>query len=541
MEESPCNLEIDVNGQEIFWVNKRIIASYSGRLRKLFGKSIGKLGNAKVIFHDFPGGAESFELMARFCYDNAKTMLTPSNICVLHCVAQYMEMTKGVGSAQNLVELTEKSLEELGFWSWSELLAASKQCQEYIPIAESSGVLKRVLDSLVRRLVSFSDESAATSSPESSALRFSCDTRSTESLKNSFYRVNWWFEELAVLEPVLIEKVINTMVCQKLDHVMISKFLFYYHKCKSSRANTDLKRKITESVIDMLFSLDHSSVPCKSLFGILRMSLSLNISKSSRNKIESMIGLQLDQATLDNLLVPSPQGMNSLYDVNLILRLLKSFLLEGRTWASSDRLKKVSNLMDLYIAEVAPDSCLKPSKFVALVNALPDSARNSYDAIYRAMDMYLEVHSGLSEEEKMKICCTLNYEKLSSEVCIQLTQNPKFPSKTAVQVLISQKSKLKNLLLQTNQFKGFADSPCNCNEKQNKADPEQSSEQIVLYAKNLDDSAENQKIKAHLQGMQWRVMELEKICKKMQAQMEKIMKSKVSSSSTTRALPRLCS
>ncbi|KAK9092171.1 hypothetical protein Syun_027082 [Stephania yunnanensis] len=513
MEEFPCNLEIDVNGQEIFWVNKRIISSYSGRLRKLFGKSIGKPGNLKVIFQDFPGGAEGFELMARFCYDNARIMLTPSNICVLHCVAQYMEMTEGIGSAQNLVELTEKSIEEIGFWSWSELLAASKQCQEYIPIAESSGVLKRLLDSLVGRLVSFSDESTSTSSPESSALRFSCDTRSTESLKNSFYRVNWWFEELAVLEPVLIEKVINTMVSQKLDHVMISKFIFYYHKCKSSRANTDQKRKFTESVVEMLFSLDHSSVPCKSLFGILQMALSLNISKSGRNKIESMIGLQLDQATLDNLL-----------NMGII-----------------DRLKKVSNLMDLYIAEVAPDSCLKPSKFVALVNALPDSARNSYDAIYRAMDMYLEVHSGLSDEEKMKICCALNYEKLSSEVCKQLTQNSKFPSKTAVQVLISQKSKLKNLLHQTNQLKGYVDSPCNCNEKQNKADPEQSSEQIVLYAKNLDDAAENEKIKAHLQGMQWRVMELEKICKKMQAQMEKIMKSKVSSSSTTRALPRLCS
>nr|DAD38208.1 TPA_asm: hypothetical protein HUJ06_008849 [Nelumbo nucifera] len=104
-----------------------------------------------------------------------------------------------------------------------------------------------------------------------------------------------------------------------------------------------------------------------------------------------MIGSQLDQATLDNLLVPSPPGVAYLYDVNLVLRFLRSFLRGGGCWVFSARLKKVGSLMDLYIAEVAPDSCLKPSKFVALAVALPESARDSHDGIYRAMDMYLEV------------------------------------------------------------------------------------------------------------------------------------------------------
>ena len=54
-------------------------------------------------------------------------------------------------------------------------------------------------------------------------------------------------------------------------------------------------------------------------------------------------------------------------------------------------LNKVATLMDLYIAEVAPDPYLKPSKFLALIVALPESARDSYDEVYRAIDMYLEV------------------------------------------------------------------------------------------------------------------------------------------------------
>lgn len=49
--------------------------------------------------------------------------------------------------------------------------------------------------------------------------------------------------------------------------------------------------------------------------------------------------------------------------------------------------------MDLYVAEVAPDPRLKPAKFLALIRSLPDSARDSHDRIYHAMDMYLEVWS----------------------------------------------------------------------------------------------------------------------------------------------------
>ncbi|KAL5975645.1 hypothetical protein ACLOJK_019971 [Asimina triloba] len=225
---------------------------------------------------------------------------------------------------------------------------------------------------------------------------------------------------------------------------------------------------------------------------------------------------------------------NFLYDVNLVLRFLKSFL-GNNGQASSSRLKMVGSLMDMYISEVAPDPFLKPSKFTALVVALPDSARDSYDAIYRAVDMYLEAHVGLSEEEKMKICCVLNHEKLSSEACKHLAENPKFPSRKASQPLISQQTKLKSLLQETDQIKPFSNTPCFLDDKFC------NSERIILYSQKLDISNENEKLKAHLEGMKWRVMELEKVCKKMQTQMAKIMKGRLASHSSSRSLPRLCS
>ncbi|KAK7257508.1 hypothetical protein RIF29_31534 [Crotalaria pallida] len=543
--EPYCNLEVDVNGEETFMVDKTIITKYSGKFAKLFGKFSGATGKLKVIFNDFPGGAEGFELMLRFCYNNGTIDITPSNLLLTRCAAEFMEMEESVSGVPNLLEQSEKSLQEINYWSWTGLLIALKQCQNLSSGADSSVVLEKCLDTLAGRLILASEASPcpSTCSTDSSGIRFSCDSKSTESIKTNSSRLTWWFEDLLFLSPLLVEMLVKSMLSRKLDHVVISRFLLYYQKAKYSTAiTTDEKCKIIEMVIDMHYYMDHSSVSCKTLFGILRVTLSLNISKSSRNKLESMIGSHLDQATLDNLLVPSPYGISYLYDVNLVLRFLKAFLRGGTSLATPIRTRKVASLIDLYVAEIAPDPCLKTSKFLALATALPDSARDSYDELYHAVDMYLEVHAHLSQEERVRMCSGLNYEKLSPQACLHLSQNTKFPSKSAIQALISQQSKLNNLLRATPNTTPFNDSPCSSSGASQRGMKDKTTiEQVVLYDGNIDVSADNEKLRAHLQGMQCRVMELEKICKKMQSQMAKITKSKVSAQSNARSLPKLCS
>ncbi|KAE8652306.1 BTB/POZ domain-containing protein At3g22104 [Cucumis sativus] len=522
MMEVCCNLEVDVNGEKIFMVDKKIVASYSGRLSKLFGKSKSTSRNLKLIFQDFPGGAEGFELILKFCYNNGNIKLNPSNVPLLYSAAQFMEMNSSFSGTQNLQERTEKYIEDISEWSWSELLNALKRCQDLS--LSPSIVIEKCLDSLVGRLnlAVEANSCPSTSSPDSSALRLSCDTKSTESLKTGFSNGLWWFEELLIFTPDLVKMFVQFILERNFDEVVIGRFLIYYQKLKSSNATRDEKRKIVEVVVEMLYVLEHSSVSCKSLFSILRVALGLNIDKYIRNKLEKMIGARLDQGSLDNLLLPSPSGMNYLYDVNLVLRFVKAFLLEKTNRTSPMPLKRVARLMDLYMAEVAPDPCLKPSKFLALAKALPDFARSSHDDMYRAIDMYIEVHTEMSEEEKVKLCCALNYEKLSAETCINLSENIRFPSTSSIQALISEQLKLKTLLQTANSSSSITSLPCKLEEK-------------------LDFPEENEKLKAHIQGIQWRVMELEHVCKKIQTQMTKMMKSKVTNDSQLKSLPWLCS
>ncbi|XP_057792457.1 BTB/POZ domain-containing protein At3g22104-like [Salvia miltiorrhiza] len=523
MEDCFLDLEVDVNGEEVFVVNKRVISSYSGKISKLVGKSEGVARRLKVIFDDFPGGAASFELITRFCYNKGGVIITPLNIFNLSCAANFMEM-------DDLRDLTEKSLQEISYWSWHELLAALKQCQELLPRAGSLALLDKCLDSLIGRVASSCETSPSpsVSSSDSSGFRLSCDTRSTESLKSSAFRATWWFEDLVGLGTDLIQTLVKSMVAKNLDNGIISRFLFYYQKSRCASASADEKIKIIETVVDLLESLDARCVSYKSLFGLLRVGLNASLKQCSRDKLESMIGSQLDQATLDDLLVPSPVGTSCLYDVNLVLRFLKAFLGKGVCCVPLSRLRKVAALMDLFLAEVAPDPHLKPSKFLALIISLPDSARDSCDGVYYAVNLYLEVHSGLSEEQKTKVCRGLTYEKLSPRALDHLTRNAKFPPKSTVQAVASQQNKLKGLLQDTS-------SPLGSRRD------EEGSKQVVLYAKKFNLTDENEKLKAHLQGMQWRVLELEKVCRKMQVQMTKVMKSRMGSHSSAKSVPRLCS
>lgn len=346
----------------------------------MFGKSTPATKNLKLLFQNFPGGPQSFELVSRFCYSRGRIDITPQNITLLHSAAHFMDMSGSVSGIDNLVEQTQRFLEDVKYWTWLDLLAAMKQCQELLLEANVSLVLEKCLFSLVAR-IELSIEPNAISSSES---RVSCDTKSSD-----FSRGIWWVEDLLFLKLDMLQTTIGFMISHKLDHALISKFLFYYQKSKFF-ATIQEKRDIIETVIDLLYCLDHSLVPNKSLFGVLRICLGTKIAKYSKKKLEVMIGSQMDRATLDDLLVPSPCGANSLYDVELVLRLVKAFL-PRRTCGVENRLKKVMILLDKFMTEVAPDPCLKPSKFIELVMALPDSARDSSDEIYHAIAMYLEV------------------------------------------------------------------------------------------------------------------------------------------------------
>lgn len=386
--------------------------------------------------------------------------ITPSNVAMLCSAVNFLEMECDDGSeTPNLKPHVENFLDGIRFWTWTELLEVLKQCQGLFSCKGYLAILDRIVDHLIERLASPGITSPNTCSSNRSSFQFSCDTSSNNSWRNNCSGATWWFEHLLFLKIDLLHKVIRTMISYDFDHGVISSFLFYYHNssCLGAAAH-DEKIETTKVVINLLLLLDLRSISCKDLFNLNRTAVSLKMSRSCINKIESLIGPLLDQTTIDYLLLPSPHGRGHAYDADFVLRLVHIFFSGGTFEVTSNRLKRVAKMMDLFLVEVAPDPHLKPCEFEALATMLPDTARESHDQLYLAMDMYLKVHAGLSEKEKISMCNILNHEKLSAELLRHLTRNLAFPSEAKPKAYVTRQSRMKTLIQENDHLKNFFES-----------------------------------------------------------------------------------
>ncbi|WOK94821.1 BTB/POZ domain-containing protein [Canna indica] len=540
-----CDLKVNINEQHTFLLHQRVLCSFSGKLKKMV-KQEKKRSQAKgpgLKLVEFPGGPYGFELASKFCYNSGSIVLTPSNVCLLHSAATTLEMTEEM-SNWNLLRKTEAFLDGAFQWTWNDTLTALKSCELFFPTADSCGLLHKLICSLLAKISASSElpllsstppnpsSSSSSSSPDTAGFRWSSATKTPEPMKPCSSR-EWWFDDLAILAPSTIEKIMKALGAYGSDNknLILTRFLLHYLKKVVQKPCSSGKEEyggLADTAVHGVILMGKTAFSCRGLFWVLRVVSGLGLSKECKHKLERLMGLMLEQATLDDLLVSGHDG--GVYDVNLVLRLVRIFVCnEGGGGATSlQRMKKVGRLIDKYLGEISPDQGLKVSKFLEVAESLPDSARDCFDGVYRALDIYLESHPTLSTEERTRLCRCLNYEKLTLEACKDLAKNRRIPPGVAVQALVSQQSKV--------QVGTTADRP----------DPTQTPRPVVTAAAaaaaegaSTEELDEKEQLKLNLQRMQSRVKELEKVCRSMKGQISKMVKSK-SMPHGSRGMPRLC-
>ncbi|GER41666.1 phototropic-responsive NPH3 family protein [Striga asiatica] len=434
---------------------QKLVAFFSGKLRRLLGDSTtAKKTGFKLLLHGFPGGPEGFELIVRFCYNGGKIVILPSNVVLLHAAARFLEISENQ---------TEKYLQTIHSWTWFELLDCLKQFQKLVHFTNSSTyVAGEILEALVEKISMPNVSSPFSYFFGSDNSMVSSSSSSSISRSSNFRRFNW-LRDLEFLNVGMFEKVTSAMISRKLEDRLVCSFLAHYRKVKfvkfASLLERDEKCKIVEILVTSLSSLDggSSGFPFRGLCDVLRLCFVLKMERFWVKKVERMIGCRLDEATLDDLLVrarrPTNKRVSCAFDVSLVSRLLRVFVGQnGKKIFARGCLTKVGELVDSYLAEVAPDRELKPCTFLGLALCLPDSSRETHDKIFDALDMYFKVHEFVSEEEKMRMCSVLNYEKLSSKSLVQISQNAAFPASAIAAAVCQLKSKLEN---QSNDLKNL--------------------------------------------------------------------------------------
>lgn len=364
----------------------------------------------RIKINDFPGGPDGFELVSRFCYNDGKIPITAANVPLLHCCAVYLGMTEKVFS-NNLLQQTEAFLEEIYHWKWNDVLVSLISCQWFYTYADDYGLLEKIISAVLAKISQNSDSNllrysssssslSLTSSPESnSAKRFSSSTQTTPvKNKSGLHSKAWWFDDLATLPPNIIEKLFQTAGAYKDDNnnLILTRFLLHYMKTATQTRvvncrNSSEYAALAETAAYGVISVGRKKFSCRGLFWVLRILSGFGMSSGCRTELEKLIGGMLEQATLDDLLV-SGHDMGVHYDVDLVIRLARLFAdSNGSDGLYLQKMKRVGRLLDKYLREISPDQNLKISQFLGVAECLPDPARDYFDGVYKAIDIYLEV------------------------------------------------------------------------------------------------------------------------------------------------------
>lgn len=380
---------------------------------------------------DIPGGAKTFETVAKFCY-GVKLELTAANVVYLRCAADHLEMTEEYGEG-NLISQTENFLNQVAVGNWKDSLQALQTCDDILSYAEQLGIPKRFIDSLAAKACTeqnllgwpVMEHGGLLQSPGGSVL---WNGISTGARPNST-SPDWWYDDASILSFSLYKRLILAMESQGVKQEIIAGSLNTYAKkylpglnrrqgatasknhllpVGSVASLSEEDQKVLLEEIDQLLPLEKGLVPSKFLFGLLKTARILRSNPSCISNLEKRIGLQLDQAALDDLLMPTfSYSMETLYDVDCVSRILDHFLAMDQVAASPGSFDEgqlisspsltpitmVAKLIDGFLAEVAPDVNLKLPKFQSLAAAVPEYARPLDDGLYRAVDIYLKVKS----------------------------------------------------------------------------------------------------------------------------------------------------
>ncbi|KAE9619707.1 putative SKP1/BTB/POZ domain, NPH3 domain-containing protein [Lupinus albus] len=448
----------------MFWMMQFPLLCRSGLLKKLIADSSNKDGSSSVLeLHDVPGGDKIFNLVTRFCY-GVKIEVTASNVVSLRCASEYLQMNENYGEG-NLVSQTESFLNEV-LSNWSDTIKALQTCDEVKQISEDIHIVSRCIDSLAMKVCSgsnmFNRPKAEGDSPQNQGQDPTQWNGISSKTKLPLQGDDWYYEDVSLLSLSLYKRFVLAIEAKGMKpESVVGSLIFYVRrfvplmnrqssfndKNNVKQQGTSTTSNSTISEVDQKLVLEEIAgllpnkkgvTPSESLFRLLRAAMILHASQSCIDNLEKRIGSQLDQVELVDLLIPnmSYSPTTAATSPSIIEEVI----------VGADTLKPmtmVAILVDAYLAEMALDVNLKLPKFHALASAIPDYARPLDDALYHAIDVYLEAHPWLVDSEREQFCRVMNVQKLSLEASTHAAQNERLPIRVIVQVLFFEQLRLR--------------------------------------------------------------------------------------------------
>lgn len=327
-----------------------------------------------IQIDNLPGGRKTFELIVKFCY-GWKFDMTPANIASLYCAANFLEMSEDIES-ENLISKTESFFSFLILTSWKDTFRILKSCESISHLAKELQLVKRCSEAIAWK---------------------ACAVPKLETRVNAR-----WFEDVSLLRIDHFIEWIQSIKKRGMRSEIIGSCIEFWTlkwfskvtlgldpNARHEHVTIQLHKVSTECLIKIL-PTEENSVSCNFLLHMIKAGMVLKINHELMCVLQRRVVLMLEQCCAQDLLVKNYGDEDSLYDVDVIVKVLKSYVC-GMLSNSAAKVRTVGRLVDGYLSQVARDQKLKVECFKLLIEALPQNARECDDNLYRAIDMYLKV------------------------------------------------------------------------------------------------------------------------------------------------------
>ncbi|MCD9644325.1 hypothetical protein HAX54_032511 [Datura stramonium] len=446
-------------GDVKFYLHKFPLLSKSYRLQKLVACT-NEENSDEINIHDIPGGPAAFEVCAKFCYGMTVT-LNAYNVVAARCAAEYLEMYESVEKG-NLIYKIEVFLTSSILRSWKDSIIVLQTTKAFLPWSEELKIVSHFLESVASKAsvdtskVDWSYTYNHKKLPSEIGSDLHCNTVNWQQLVPR----DWWVEDLCELHIDLYKRVIATIKTKgRISSEAIGEALKAYANRRlpgfskgNIQGSDPEKYRYLVDTITWLLPKEKNSVSCSFLIKLLQTSIALECGQTVRSELKRRIRLHMEDATVGDLVIRAPDSETIIFDIELVHDLVETFMLHKKSrqidcsadnkfqdvcpaFASDDSEVKVARVIDGYLAEAARDPNLPLSKFINLAELVSGFSRPSHDGIYRAIDMYLKEHPGITKSERKRICRLMDCRKLSAEACMHAVQNERLPLRVVVQVL----------------------------------------------------------------------------------------------------------
>ena len=95
-----------------------------------------------TVLEEFPGGPDTFLIAVKFCY-GLRMELTPRNILMVYCAADYLQMTGEYGE-DNLLLKSENFFHKNVLHNWKDCILALQSSDPVIARAEKLQIIRNV-------------------------------------------------------------------------------------------------------------------------------------------------------------------------------------------------------------------------------------------------------------------------------------------------------------------------------------------------------------------------------------------------------------